>query len=64
MQDFLKSEVNGVQRQIEGALAGINIIIETIAPWKNTSPLSTARTNRSGPAAGMEGSPPRRLASG
>ena len=33
MQDFVKSEVDAVQRQIEGALAGINIIVETIAPW-------------------------------
>ena len=38
MQDFVKSEVDAVQRQIEGALAGINIIVETIAPWKNTNP--------------------------
>jgi hypothetical protein len=36
LQEFLKSEVNRVQREIQGALDGINIIIETIAPWKNT----------------------------
>jgi hypothetical protein len=53
LQDFLKSEVNGVQRQIEGALAGITIIIDTIAPWKDTTPSATARLNR-GPAAGLE----------
>src|SRR5712664_1240086 len=34
MQDFLKSEVDNVQRQIDSALAGINIIVETIGPWK------------------------------
>jgi len=36
LQEFLKSEVNSVQREIQSALDGINIIIETIAPWKNT----------------------------
>ena len=35
MQDFLKSEVDNVQRQIDSALAGINIIVETIGPWKS-----------------------------
>ena len=36
MQEFLKSEVGRVQGEIESVLAGINIIIETIAPWKGT----------------------------
>ena len=35
MQEFLKSEVETVQRQINSAVAGINIIVETIGPWKN-----------------------------
>jgi hypothetical protein len=35
MQDFLKSEVDNVQRQIDSAVAGINIIVETIGPWKS-----------------------------
>src|SRR4030095_111291 len=35
LQKFLKSEVERVQSEIESALAGINIIIETIAPWKS-----------------------------
>ena len=30
---FLKSEVERGQSEIESALAGIKIIIETIAPW-------------------------------
>src|SRR6476660_3818268 len=30
MQEFLNSEVDKVQRQIDSALAGINIIVETI----------------------------------
>ena len=34
MQIFLKSEVERVQSEIESALAGIKIIVETIAPWK------------------------------
>jgi hypothetical protein len=37
MQEFLKSEVDNVQRQIDSAVAGINIIVETIGPWKNLS---------------------------
>jgi len=35
MQEFMKSEVDSVQRQIDSALAGINIIVETIGPWKS-----------------------------
>ena len=67
MQDFVKSEVDGVQRQIEGALAGINIIVETIAPWKHTSPpaaVTNPRPFRAGPAGTMESTPGRRLATG
>ena len=37
LQEFLKFEVERVQGEIESALAGIKIIIETIAPWKNTA---------------------------
>ena len=33
LQTFLKSEFERVQSEIENALAGIKIIIETIAPW-------------------------------
>jgi len=33
LQTFLKPEVERVQSEIESALAGIKIIIETIAPW-------------------------------
>ena len=35
MQEFLKSEVTSVQRQIDSAVAGINVIVETIGPWKS-----------------------------
>ena len=65
MEDFLKSEVDSIHRQIEGALAGINIIIETIAPWKNSSPSAptmNARAFRVGPAAGIDVAPARRAA--
>jgi translation initiation factor 2B subunit (eIF-2B alpha/beta/delta family) len=37
LQEFLNSEVEKVQREIESALAGITIIVETIAPWKTTT---------------------------
>ncbi len=46
LQEFLKSEVERVQREIENALAGIKIIIETIAPWKNTAELASASKER------------------
>ena len=51
LQSFLKSEVEHVQGEIESALDGINIIIETIAPWKTstvptTTPSSIARPIR------------------
>ena len=64
LQDFLKSEVERVQGDIESALAGIKIIIETIAPWKST-PVSlatptTARPYRVGPAANVEAAQSRR----
>src|ERR1700736_479100 len=59
MQEFLKSEVDNVQRQIDSALAGINIIVETISPWKSIAgsqtPPSGARNVRAGgPAANIE----------
>jgi hypothetical protein len=64
LQEFLKSEVERVQSEIESALAGIKIIIETIAPWKST-PVSlatptSARSVRAGPAANIEIAQPRR----
>jgi hypothetical protein len=56
LQKCLKSEVDRVQGEIESALAGIKIIVETIAPWKNNHPVSLApptstRAVRAGPAA-------------
>ena len=59
MQEFLNSEVNKVQRQIDSALAGINIIVETIGPWKSiagsqTLPSDTRNVRAGGPAANYE----------
>jgi hypothetical protein len=39
LQTFLNSEVARVQSEIDSALSGIKIIVETIAPWK-TPPVS------------------------
>jgi hypothetical protein len=64
LQGFLKSEVERVQGEIESALAGIKIIIETIAPWKSTpvslAPPTVARSVRGGPAANVEAAQSRR----
>ena len=59
MQEFLNSEVDKVQRQIDSALAGINIIVETIGPWKSiagsqTLPSDTSNVRAGGPAANYE----------
>ena len=47
MQEFVKSEVDNVQRQIDSALAGINIIVETIGPWKSLSRLTNTSIRHS-----------------
>jgi hypothetical protein len=55
MQEFLKSEVDNVQRQIDNAVAGINIIVETIGPWKSiVASTSGTRIRAGGPAANIE----------
>ena len=59
MQEFLKSEVESVQRQIDSAVAGINIIVETIGPWKSmagsqTVPSGTRSARAGGPAGNIE----------
>jgi hypothetical protein len=52
LQRFLNSEVQRVQSEIESALAGIKIIVETIAPWKSGQgslpPPTSARAPRLG----------------
>jgi tRNA uridine 5-carbamoylmethylation protein Kti12 len=59
MQEFLKSETESVQRQIDSAVAGINIIVETIGPWKNMAgsqalPSGNRNVRAGGPAANLE----------
>jgi hypothetical protein len=59
MQEFLKSEVDSVQRQIDSAVAGINIIVETIGPWKSMAgsqahPSGARNARAGGPAANIE----------
>src|SRR5215468_3089612 len=56
MQEFLNSEVNNVQRQIDSAIAGINIIVETIGPWKSIAAGTSGTRNfrAGGPAANIE----------
>ena len=45
LQTFLNAEVSRVQGEIESALSGIKIIMETIAPWKSP-PISPAPPTR------------------
>ena len=45
LQEFLKSETDRVQREVESALASLRIIIETISPWKSI-PTSVATPRR------------------
>jgi hypothetical protein len=45
LQSFLKSEVERVRGEIESALAGIKIIIETIAPWKTSTVPGTSSSS-------------------
>jgi hypothetical protein len=37
LDEFVKSETGRVQREVESVLAGIKIIIDAIAPWKQPS---------------------------
>jgi hypothetical protein len=58
MQEFLKSS-RKCAAQIDSAVAGINIIVETIGPWKSiagsqTLPSGTPLRPRGGPAANIE----------
>ena len=48
LQEFLKSETERVQDQIGDVLAGIGIIMETIAPWKTADVASAQNTRANG----------------
>ncbi len=58
LQEFVESEVERVKSEIDSALAGIKIIIDTIAPWKGTpvlvEPSAGASVARSDPAGKQE----------
>ena len=49
LQEFLKSETERVQRDIDNALAGLKIIIETISPWRNARTEISAQEKTSKP---------------
>ena len=58
LQEFLKSEVGRMQREIDSVLEGAKIIIETIAPWKSIAdpvapPAKGTRGVRGSPAANV-----------
>ena len=53
LQKFLNTEVQRVQGEIESALAGIKIIIETIAPWKNGPGSLSAPASARAPRLGL-----------
>jgi hypothetical protein len=38
LEEFLKSETERVQGDINNALAGLRVIIDTISPWRNVRP--------------------------
>jgi hypothetical protein len=46
LQKFLNSETERVQRDIDNALAGLKVIIDTIAPWMNTRPAGFIQEQR------------------
>ena len=54
LQKFLKTEVARVQSEVDNAMAGIKIIMETIAPFRSLQTSGVAgRIIRSGPAANI-----------
>ena len=61
MQEFLKSEVDSVQRQIDSAVAGINIIVETIGPWKSMAGSQTLPSGNRNVVGGLAASIEQRL---
>jgi len=54
LQEFLKSETERVQRDIDNALAGLKIIIDTISPWRNARPESSVQEKTSRPEPRMQ----------
>jgi hypothetical protein len=48
MQEFLKSETQRVQREIESVLDGIKILVEAITPWKTADVTDEQNARTSG----------------
>lgn len=48
MQEFLKSETQRVQREIESVLDGIKILVQAITPWKTADVGDEQNTRTSG----------------
>jgi hypothetical protein len=48
MQEFLKSETQRVQREIESVLEGINILVQAITPWKTADVADEQNVRTSG----------------
>jgi hypothetical protein len=46
LQKFLNSETERVQRDIDNALGGLKVIIDTITPWMNTRPAGSFQEQR------------------
>jgi len=49
LQEFLKSETERVQREIDNALSGLSLIIDTISPWRNVRSESSVQEKTSRP---------------
>ena len=49
LQEFLRSETERVQREIDNALSGLSLIIDTISPWRNVRPESSVQEKTSRP---------------
>jgi len=49
LQEFLKSETERVQREVDNALSGVRVIMDTISPWRNVRPESSVQEKTSRP---------------
>ena len=49
LQEFLQSETERVQREVDSALSGVRIIMDTISPWRKAPPESSVQEKTSRP---------------
>jgi hypothetical protein len=49
LQEFLQSETERVQREIDNAMSGVRIIMDTISPWRKARPESSVQEKTSRP---------------